>query len=148
MSAFTGSRFANPNRTDVLSLGSCQCPGTPHEQDEVVYRLELGAGEEERAGTYGWSVTGWTYFDSAAARAKLVEIGVVRWNLLGPEGEEMAVNAHNAALLDESTLDLITKKLDEVTEAKERVLPKASVGPSGGTSRANGSRPRKTRTRR
>lgn len=129
MSSFTGSRFANPNRTDVLDLGPCGCPGTPHESDQVVYRVELGAGEEERAGAYGWSVAGWQYFDSAAARCKLVEIGVVRWNLLGPDGEAMPVNARSAALLDEATLDLITAKLNEVT-AKPEPLPKASAARS------------------
>lgn len=158
MSRFNVSRFADPNRTDVLVLGECQCPGTPHEQDEVVYRLELGAGEEERAGTYGWSSTGWAYFDSAAARAKLVEIGVVRWNLLGPDGEPMPVTARSATLLDEATLDLITKKLDEVTgrdepdekgKPKRKPPPNASGARSGRTSSASASRTRQpTRTRR
>lgn len=147
MSSFTGSRFANPNRTDVLDLGACQCPGTPHESDQVVYRLELGAGEEERAGAYGWSVTGWAYFDSAAARAKLIEIGVVRWNLLGPDGEEMPVNARSAALLDEATLDRITAKLDEVT-AKPEPLPKARAARSAAGTPASASPSRTTRKRR
>lgn len=149
MSAFTGSRFANPNRTDVLSLGPCQCPGEPHaDGDQVVYRVELGAGEEERAGTYGWSTTGWQYFDSAAARSKLVEIGVVRWNMLGPDGEDMAVTARNAALLDDATLALITAKLDEVTADNRRPLPNESGAPSRASTRASASRTRTTRTKR
>jgi hypothetical protein len=166
VSGFNVSRFANPNRTDVLVLGPCKCPdrrlevkpfkgpdlrtrdrGTPHEQDEVVYRLELGAGEEERAGTYGWSVTGWQYFDSAAARAKLVEIGVVRWNLLGPDGEPMPVTVRSAALLDDETLGLITAKLDEVT-ARGDPLPNGSGAPSVASTPVSASRTRKTPKRR
>lgn len=129
MSSFTGSRFANPNRTDVLPLGPCQCPGTPHDDgDFAVYRQELGAGELERAGAYGWAAADYQYYDSAAARCKLIEIGVVRWNLLGPDGEEMPVNARSAALLDEATQSLIATRLDEVT--KPRKLPKGSGGRS------------------
>lgn len=147
MSSFTGSRFANPNRTDTLSLGPCGCPGTPHDEGDIaVYRLQLGAGEEERAGTYGWSVTGWEYFDSTAARLKLVEIGVVRWNLLGPDGEAMPVNVRSAALLDEATLALITTQLDKVT-AKPEPLPKASAAPSAAGTRARSSRSRTPRKR-
>lgn len=144
MSSFTGSRFANPNRTDILPLGPCECPGTPHEQDEVIYRLELGAGEEERAGAYGWAATGYEYFDSAAARAKLIEIGVVRWNLLGPDGEPMPVNARSAALLDESTQTLIAAKLDEVT-TRAAPLPNGSGARSRNGTRASASRTRTTR---
>ena len=166
MSGFNVSRFANPSRTDVLILGPCQCPnrrvvdspvrgpdrrvhdrGVPHEQDEVVHRLELGAGEEERAGTYGWSVTGWQYYDSAAARAKLIEIGVVRWNLLGPDGEAMPVTARSAALLDDATLKAISERLDEVT-ARGDPLPNESGAPSEDSSPGSASRTRTTRKRR
>lgn len=147
MSSFTGSRFANPDRTDVLSLGPCQCPGQPHEEDHVVHRVELGAGEEERAGTYGWSVTGWEYFDSTAARCKLVEIGVVRWNLLGPDGEPMPVSVRSAALLDEETLNLITKKLDEVT-ARPRGGPSPNGSGARSVSGSPGSASRRRTTRK
>lgn len=142
MSGFNPSRFANPNRTDVLSLGPCQCPGAPHETgDFVIYRLELGSGEESRAGAYGWSVTNAAYFDWEAARSKLIEIGVVRWNLLGPDGQEMAVTADNAALLDAETRDLIAAKLDEVTSPAP--LPNGSGARSRTTRRASASRTRK-----
>lgn len=146
MSAFTGSRFANPNRTDVLSLGPCQCPGTPHEQDEYVHRVELGAGEEQRAGDYGWAEGGYSTFLGSAAQNRLIEIAGIRWNLLGPEGEEMPLTAHSASLLDEETRTLILERLDSLTAGKP--LPKASSAPSRRSSRANGSGTRKTRTRR
>ncbi len=140
------SRFANPNRTDVLSLGPCQCPGKPHEQDEAVYRLELGGGEEARAGAFGWASTGGSYFDWEAARSKLIEIGVVRWNLLNDEGEPMPATAATAGLLDQETRDLIATKLDEVT-ARNGPLPNASSARSRGSSRASASPSRTTRKR-
>lgn len=134
---FNLSRFANPNRTDVLPLGPCQCPGTPHtEGDIAVYRLELGSGEESRAGAYGWSITNGVYFDWEAARSKLIEIGVVRWNLLGPDGEPMPVTVISAGLLDEKTRNAIAAKLDEVTSPP---LPKASKRRSPRRSLVNGS---------
>ena len=139
MSSFNTSRFANPNRVDTLPLGPCQCPGTPHEAgDFAVYRMELGAGEEGRAGAYGWSMTGGAFFDWEAARSKLIEVGVVRWNLLGPDGERMDVTVANAALLDAATRDLITAKLDEVTTPAP--LPNASGARSRTTRRASASR--------
>jgi hypothetical protein len=138
VSSFNASRFADPNRTDVLPLGPCQCPGTPHEAgDQVVYRQELGAGEMERVGVWGWAATGYQYYDSAAARCKLIEIGVVRWNLLGPDGQAMDVTVANAALLDDETQTLIAAKLDEVTAPRK--LPKGSGGRSPNGHRANGS---------
>lgn len=146
MSAFTGSRFANPNRTDVLSLGECRCPGTPHDQDEYVHRVELGAGEEERAGDAGWSSGGYVEFVQSAAYNRLIEIGGVRWNLLDDEGEPVPLTAANAARLDEDTRKLILERLDQVTTRKP--LPKVSAAPSARSTRGNGSRSRATTRKR
>lgn len=144
MSQMNLGRFANPSRTDVLPLGPCQCPDAPHEQDEAVYRLELGAGEEARAGAYGWQASGGSYFDWEAARSKLVEIGVVRWNLLNGEGQPMPVTVQSAALLDEDTRTAILTKLDEVT-ARNAPLPNASGARSQASTRASASRTRTIR---
>jgi hypothetical protein len=146
VSAFNGSRFANPNRTDVLSLGSCQCPGTPHEQDEYVHRVELGAGEEQRAGDYGWAEGGYSTFLGSAAQNRLIEIAGIRWNLLDSEGEPMPLTAHAASLLDEDTRTLILERIDSITTRKP--LPKVSAAPSRRSSLANGSGTRKTPKRR
>jgi hypothetical protein len=169
VSSFTGRRFANPERTDVLPLGPCQCPGSPHEQDEYVHRLELGAGEEQRAGDAGWAEGGYATFSSAAAQNKLIEIAGKSWNLVDgecdcpknghrgpvhPDGEPVPLTAYTASLLDEDTRRLITTRLDEVTaggngkDPPDGKAPNASGARSGRSTRASASRTRMTRKKR
>jgi hypothetical protein len=135
-------RFANPNLTVDLSLGPCQCPEQPHDEDIAVLRAELGAGEEGRVGAYGWSAANMQYFDWEAARSKLIEIGVVRWNLRDDDGP-VPVNVTTAGLLDEATRDLICNRLNELTGSKpgtEEPPPNRRGARSRRTSRTSASR--------
>lgn len=162
MSSFTGRRFANPDRTDTLSLGPCQCPGTPHVQDEYVHRAELGAGEEQRAGDAGWAAGGYVEFIGSAFQNKLIEIAGKSWNLVDgecdcpknghrgpvhPDGEPVPLTASMVALLDAETRALIVDRLDQVT-ADKSPPPNESGAPSARSTRGSASRTRKTRTRR
>ena len=142
------SRFADPTAIETLSLGPCQCPGTPHEEDVVIYRTELGDGEETAAGAAGWAATNGKYFDWEAARSKLLATGVMRWNLLGPSGELMPVTPTAMALLDATTRAAIGAAID-TAQAKARgdPLPNASAARSPAGSRVSGSPTRKTRTK-
>lgn len=143
------SRFADPTRTATLDLGECRCPGTPHERDEYVYRTELGDAEEGRAGAYGWASTAGRFFDWAAARAMLVaEIAGISWNLTGNDGEPVPMRAETAILLDDATLSAMARAVDDAQTAFRSPLPNASAAPSRATSRASGSRTRKTPAKR
>lgn len=149
-------RFADPDRTDRLSLGACACPGSPHgdpadggEGDWADIRVELGDGEERRAGVAGWQATGAEYFDWEAARDALIAIAVTRWSLLGDDGDMVPITARNASLLDGATRDAIANRIDELSSSSRgSPLPNASGGRSPSSSRATASRTRKTRTRR
>jgi hypothetical protein len=142
------SRFADASAIETLTLGPCQCPGTPHEEDVVIYRTALGAGEEDAAGAAGWAATNGKYFDWEAARSKLLATGVLRWNLLGPSGELMPVTPTAMALLDSVTRAAIGGVIDAAqTKARGDPLPNASAARSRAGSRASGSRTRTTRTK-
>ncbi len=150
MSGFNLSRFANPARTARLNLGACQCPETPHaEGDWVDHRLEFGSGELERIGAYGMA-RGEGGFDFGAATDKLIEVGVVRWNLLGPDGEEVPVSVASISLLDAATRSTISEAIDKAIPDKARAtpLPNASGARSRGSTRASASRSRTTPRKR
>lgn len=142
------SRFANPVATDSLTLpGGCQCPGTPHESDVWVYRTELGDGEEQRAGAYGWTVGNGTYFDWEAARDKLIEIASVRWNVVNDAGP-VALSVANIKLLDEPTRQAMAKAVDDAQNAyRNSRLPNPPAAPSVTGSLGSGSSNRATRRR-
>lgn len=140
------SRFADPAATESLPLpGGCQCPGSPHAEDVWVYRTELGEGEEQRAGAYGWASTNGSYFDWEAARDKLIEIASVRWNVIGSDGAEMPLRVATIRLLDEPTRDAMARAVDTAQSKYRAPLPNASAARSP-KRRAAGSRtPRATK---
>lgn len=135
------TRFADPTATDTLTLpGGCQCPGTPHEADVWVYRTELGDGDEQRAGSFGWSAGGGAYFDWEAARDKLIEIATVRWNVVGEGGAPVPVNVASVRLLDTETRQLMAAAVDTAQEAYRRARsPNPSAAQSVTGSPASGS---------
>lgn len=139
------SRFADPTATDLVDLGSCQCPGTPHERDEAVIRTSLGHSEESQAGVAGWAATNGAYFDWEKARDKLLEIATIRWTLLDESGAPVPVSATWIGRLDEATRNVLAGAIDEKT-SKATPLPNASGAHSGNGSRASASRTRKTPT--
>lgn len=142
------SRFANPAATESLTLpGGCQCPGAPHAEDVWVYRTELGEGEEQRAGAYGWTVGNGTYFDWEAARDKLIEIASVRWNVVDEAGP-VPLTVARIRLLDGETRTAMAAAVDAAQDAyREKRLPNLPAAPSATGSLGSGSSNRATRRR-
>lgn len=120
-----------------MTLGPCDCPGHPHEQDEAYIRDRLSGQEvAEYAST--------TNETAAATTAKYV----LGWNLLGPKGEAVAVTPESLLRLDAPTLSTLVDGLGTVIEQSVTPLPNGSAVRSRATSRANGSPTRTTRPRR
>jgi hypothetical protein len=140
------SRFADPNAVDTFEV-ACPCPGTPHEQDKITHRTELGAGELESVGQYGWqrgmSAAGTSFYDESAAMSMLVQKAVVRWSFTDSDGDAMPVNVRTADLLPESIRSALRERLEAAsawdTVATGPPVPNASGAPSRRTSRASAS---------
>ena len=118
------SRFVDPKDVKVVDLGPCQCPGAPHARDEATVRGQLGYGDLEQMQAAGWLAGDGRVFIQATAQRALVTRGVVGWNLLGPDGGLMEVNALTVAALDEETVDMLAAALDGAQ--KRRSLPNVS----------------------
>lgn len=116
------SRFADPTRSDRLVLGKCQCPGTPHDEDWMDIRTQVGAEEVVSN-------------DSIGLVARLT----LRWNLLLSDGTVAPIDRDHVGLLFSDTFGKINDWANDhlVTTAD---LPNASAVRSRATSRANGSR--------
>jgi hypothetical protein len=146
------SRFADPTATRRVSLGACQCPGTPHEEDEAFLRWQLGASALARIGRA--ELDGAVNHDPLAAYRAVVAETVVSWNLLirGPAddngGKAIAapITEHTIAELDLSTLKTLAEAADHLITT-EGQLPNASGAPSAASPRGSASRTR-TRTRK
>lgn len=122
------SRFADPSKVTVVPLGACQCPGTPHEQDEATIRWDLSASALARVGQAQMLAPRDFY---APYRALIVE-AVASWNLLVlHEGEPVPVPIVPATVaeLDEDTLDTLGQAIDDLIENKG-TLPNDSGAPS------------------
>lgn len=114
------SRFADPIATDVAPLGACQCPGTPHEQDEATIRTQLGASALARIGRA--EIDAAVQGDHFASYRRLVLEATVSWNLLWPdptadEAQErkpvpVPINEATVELLDEPTLRSLAEYID------------------------------------
>ena len=74
------SRFADPLASRLVPLGACQCPGTPHEQDEATIRYEIGGSALARIGRA--EIEGAVRMDPMAAYRQTVFETVESWNLL------------------------------------------------------------------
>ena len=124
------SRFADPKATARLVLGECQCPGTPHEEDWVDLRSELGA-QDVLAMATGNSLD-------------ILELLVVEWNLLDNDGSRAPVDREHIERLYADTFS----DLDAFIEGHVRLatsLPNASGAPSRNGSRGSASHTRTTR---
>ncbi len=134
------SRFADPRRTATLALpGGCQCPGSPHEDDEWTYRTELGNSEILQAGARAMLPEGGV--NVIAMQDVLLEVASVRWNLVDDAGAVPADAAH-FRLLDETTRNAMLAALDEATAKTVAPVPNASGARSPNGSRASASRTR------
>lgn len=147
MSSFNPrGRFVDPTLIETLTF-KCPCVNTPHDEDTVVIRQEIGAGEEARAGAAGWAATEFAYYDFEAAKDKLISIVAVRWTFVDAQGDPLPVNQRSASLMPEDIRDAIAVKADEAaSRARGKPLPNAPGVPSPRGSRGSASRTRKQRT--
>lgn len=122
------SRFADPADVTTVLIGPCQCPGTPHAQDEAVVHRQLGYAARGLIGVAALLDSEGIAPNWSASTQKLIELGVVSWNLLGPDGKAWEPSAANIALLDEETLEALAQALDGVIRTKP--LPNESGAPS------------------
>lgn len=127
------SRFANPAATERFILpGGCQCPGSPHDEDWMSVRTELGTADIV-----------------ALERAESVDrllLLVTEWNLLDEDGTAAVVDAEHVGLLFAESFDALGEWVGEHVRA--RTLPNASGAPSVSGSRASASSTRRSRKRR
>lgn len=136
------SRFADPAATRELDLGPCQCPGTPHDRDNVTYRYEFGDGELESIGSAGVDPDGGPY-DYGKANDRMLALAVVSWNLVTgqtlPDGRPVpvAINSRTMSLLDHETRDAISIAVDRAK--REAEIPKPPTAPSQDSSQESGS---------
>lgn len=137
------SRFADPSKVAVVPLGPCECPGTPHEQDEATVRWELSASAEARVGAAQMQAGSDFY---APYRALIVE-AVVSWNLMVTHnGEVVPVPCVPATVaeMDDRTLDKLGEAINDLIEAKGQ-LPNDSGAPSAASPQESAS-PTPTKT--
>lgn len=128
------SRFANPARTErFIFPDGCKCTGTPHEQDWMALRTELGA--EDIAKLEAWSVLG------AVGGVLALSLLIREWNLLDDDGNEVPPSEENIKLL---WSDLIGDELNDWIDkhVRKTSLPNGSGGRSASGSSATASRTR------
>lgn len=126
------SRFADSADVVTKAIGECECPGTPHAQDECVMHRQLGHGALGEVNNAGWIAGRGVVFDSMAAQRKLVELTLVSWNLLGPDGKPVEPNELSIVRLDAATVERLATLANEAL-AKDP-LPNESGAPSAGSS--------------
>ncbi len=106
------SRFVNRKATKRMVLsGGCQCPGTPHDEDWVEMRTEVGAADISAAQQPGGAFAG-------------LDRVVVAWNLLDEDGEPAAVDQEHIDLLfSDSAVEMANWITENVTAS---AVPNAS----------------------
>ena len=122
------SRFADRSATDRMSLGACQCPGTPHGDDWIEMRTELGMGDVLRM--------------SEGDSIDTLALVITAWNLLDNDGWAAPLDRDHIERLYADSFE----RLDTWTTAHLRVatLPNANGAPSRNGSGASAAT-RKTR---
>ena len=127
------SRFANKRATARLVLaGGCQCPDSPHDEDWIDLRTELGTAD----------VVAMSDGNSIDTLERLV----VDWNLRDPDGREAPVDREHIGDLFADAFSQLDGWIEQ--NVKVATLPKASGGPSRNGSRATASSSRGRRTGR
>ena len=125
-------RFADPNATDRLDLGACECSGKPHDSDWVEYRTTIGTAILNSVGMVAQRE------GILPAKTKLIELTLKSWNLCGPDGELAEINADTIGELDPSTAERIYDAVDAAVNANQS-LPNPSSARSRATSRVSAS---------
>lgn len=126
------SRFANPARTGTFTFaGGCACPGSPHDDDHMELRTELGA--TEMAMLEAFAALG------AGGGIKTVAMLLVSWNLLDDDGDPAPPNEEWVGRLwSDQFSDDLNGWIDE--HVRMASLPNASGGRSANGSSATASR--------
>lgn len=139
------SRFADPSATRVVDVGPCQCPGTPHDVDQVTIRWQLGASALARIGRA--ELEGAVRLDPMAAYRQTVLETVVEWNFLWLDPQvsgdvrqatPVPVTTTSVAELDVETLKFIAETADRLIQ-DGGALPNGSGAPSRASSRGSAS---------
>ena len=118
------SRFIAPVNeplTRTVSLGPCECPGSPHEEDTAeVYRV-LGWDDLVDIGTAD---------SDGASRRILVTRAVASWSLEERNGDgtnhPVPVVEAVVRLLDPATLEKLAESVNEAYDKAKAPLPNAS----------------------
>ena len=131
------SRFADADDVVTKAIGPCECPGTPHAQDEAVFYRRLGHGALGEINTAGWISGRGVVFDSMASQRKLIELDVVSWNLLDPKGLPIAPSEMAIARLDAETVVRLAELANEALQKEP--LPNDPGAPSADSSQASAS---------
>lgn len=133
------SRFLDLDTTTV-SLGACQCPGTPHEEDSAEVYTTLGWDDLVDVGEAP---------SEGAGRRLLVTRAVARWNLV----HEVEVNGKptimpvpiveaTVRLLDSATLAALAEAVNAAYEAARAPVPNDSGAPLADSSQESAPRGR------
>lgn len=122
------SRFVDSNATRTIPIGPCECPGTPHEQDEVVIHERLGYGPLLYIGV--------APTDEEGSMRMMIQT-IISWNLLGADGKPMPANRESIELLDGTTAGVIERAINAVVSETSPALPNGSGAASAATSAGN-----------
>lgn len=135
------SRYADPLAVREVSLGACQCPGTPHETDTATIRWQISGSAMARIGRAELERS--VNLDPFAAYRQTVWETLVSWNLLWLDpsyqgkGERKAVpipiNPSTIGELDDGTLRVLAETADQLISS-EGSLPNDSGAPSAESS--------------
>ncbi len=123
----------------------CTCEGKPHAEDTYDVRERLGYGELAAMRAAGWERSAGAVFSNEDAKIALLTLGVVRWNLVLPDGKPREVSQAEIELLDEDSVDFLWDALQPAIARKP--LPNVSGAHSPSGSRESAGRTRTT-TRR
>lgn len=127
------SRFANRRATGRLVLtGGCQCPGTPHDEDWIELRTQLGTADV-------LAISDGTGIDA-------LERLVVDWNLQTDDGQVAPVDREHIGDLYSDAFDQLDKWM--ATNLVVSTLPNGSGARSQSGSRTSATSSRGKRTAR
>lgn len=121
------SRFADPAAEAEVDLGPCECPGSPHGSDSAWVRAEFGAKELVLLQRRTQELVDSDADDAMVADALFPH--VLRWNLLGPDGQPCQPSPELLGQLKAPTLMAIITRLSEIVREADAV-PNPSSGPS------------------
>lgn len=117
------SRFADPTKFARLSVGPCECPGTPHPDDWMELRTELGAEGMAQLGM-GNSIDA-------------LEALLIRWNFLDDDGSEAPIDRDHISNLFADNFTVLNGWIAK--NVRYKTLPNGSAAPSPASSQASGS---------